>query len=110
MIRDLEAKSNSAEDKEGYILNACRIIKFQMVVTILHEIGHIFFTYLGKGVVGTPQTLSNEPGESGYRLEELVFGGSLKFLRDIRVGDSDYGVCLSTIASVQGQLLGVIDV
>ena len=28
-------------------------------------------------MVDTPQTLSNEPGESGYRLEELVFGGAL---------------------------------
>ena len=90
------------------MFNACRIIKFQFVVTILHEIGHIFFTYLGKGAVNTPSTLPNKPSESGFRLEELVFGSKLLFLRDKRVKNSDYGVCPSTIrqskASCSGQL------
>ena len=101
---------NSAEDKEGHILNACLTIKFQFIVTIVHEIGHIFVTYLGKGVVDTPQTLTKKPGEPGFRLEELVFGGRLQFFRDKRVGNSDHGVCPSTLASVQGQLFGVTDV
>ena len=99
MILDLHMKE----------LNACRIIQFQFVVTILHETGHIFFTFLSKGAIDTPN-LPDKPGESGFRLEELVFGGRLVFLRDKRVGDSDYGVCPRTIASVQGQLFGATDV
>ena len=100
MILDLEEKS----------LNACRIIQFQFVVTILHELGHIFFSFLSKGAIDTPQNLPDQPGESGFRLEELVFGGRLLFFRDKRVGDSDHGVCPRTIASVQGQLFGATDV
>lgn len=100
MILDLQMKS----------LNACHIIQFQFVVTILHEIGHIFYSYLSKGAIDTPQNMSDKPGESGFRLEKLVFGGILLFFRDKRVGDSDYGICPSDIASVQGQLLGVTDV
>lgn len=107
---DLKKKSNSAEDKEGHILNAYRIIKFQFVVTILHEIGHIFFTYLSEGLDNSPPHQSRKPGESGFRLEELVFGGELHFLRDKRLGDEENVVCPSTIAPVQGQLSMVIDV
>lgn len=107
---DLKKRSNSAEDKEGHIFSAYRIIQFQLVVTIFHEIGHIFLTYLGEGLDGTPPKVPGKPAEAGFRLEELVFGGVLKFRRDKRVGDSDYGVCRSTIASVQGELFRVIDV
>ena len=107
---DLKKKSNSAEDKEGHFLNAYRIIKFQFVVTILHEIAHIFFTYLSEGLDDTPPSSPQQPGESGWRIEELVFGGRLHFRRDKRLANSDCGVCRSTIASVQGQLSRVIDV
>ena len=103
---DLKTKPGSAEDKEGDILNAYQSVWFQFIATIFHEIGHIFMTYLGEGVYDTPPTTAN--GEIGFRLEELVFGGVLKFRRDKRVGDSDYGVCPSTIASVQGQYSRVL--
>ena len=107
---DLKTRSGSAGDKEGHILNAYRTIKFQFVVTILHEIGHIFITHLGEGQDKTPPSRSDEPGEAGFRLEELVFGGRLSFLRDKRRLESDHGVCQSTIASVQGQLFRVTDI
>ena len=107
---DLKQKSNTAEDKEGHIFNAYRTIKFQFVVTILHEIGHIFFTYLSEGMDESPPHQSRKPGESGFRLEEMVFGGELHFLHDKRLGDEDHGVCPSTIAPVQGQLFRGTDV
>lgn len=55
-------------------------------------------------------TPPQQPGESGVRLEVLVFGGQLHFLRDKRLEDSEYPVCRSIIASVQGQLSRLIDV
>ena len=103
---DLEMKSNSAEDKEGHFLNASRIIKFHFVVTMLHEIGHIFFSYLGKGAVDTPPTVPNKPSEAGFRLEELLFGGKLLFLRDKRVKDSNFGVCPSTLRKSKASYSG----
>ena len=109
-MHHLKKKSNSAEDKEGHFLNAYRIIKFQFSVTNLHEISHIFFTYLGEGLDHTPPSPAPQSGESGWRLEELIFGGRLHFLRDKRLKDTDCGVCRSTIGSVQGQLFGVTDV
>ena len=107
---DLKMRSNSAEDKEGHILNAYRISQFQLVDTILHELGHVYTTYLGKGVCDSPRTPADKRGESGHRLTQLVWGGRMHHLRDTRVGDSDYGVCPSTIASVQGKLFRVNDV
>ena len=106
---ELEKDLNSTEDTNGPILKAYRTIQFQFVVTILHEIGHIFFTYLSKGGFDTPPT-TPKVGETGFRLEALVFGGQMRFLRDEKREESDHTVCPSTIASVQGQLFRVTDV
>ena len=61
---------------------------------------------MGKGVNDTPPA---PPQESGTRLEQLVFGDELHIYRDLRVGDSDCGVCPNIIASVRGQLFKVTD-
>ena len=106
---DLKKKSESGKDKEGH-LKAYRVAQFQLVVTILHEFGHMFVTYLGKGVDYTPPIQPDKAGEFGFHLEELVFGGQVKFYRDARVGKKDYGVCPSTLAPVQGQFFRVTDV
>lgn len=106
---DTRMRLDSAEDKEGHILNAYRVYQFQFAVTILHEIGHVFNTYLSKGIGDTPPS----PGgtvEAGFRLEKLIFGEKIHFLRDRKAGDSDCGVCPSTIVSAQGQLFRVTDV
>ena len=73
---ELEMRAKSAEDTEGHIYDAYRIIQFQFVVTIFHEIGHVFVTWLGKGLDNTPPGEDGKKGESGYKLEELVFCGS----------------------------------
>ena len=93
--------------KEGHISNNYQMYTLQTAVTIFHEIGHVFISYLGKGIIDTPEY---PIGEAGFRLEKHVFGDRLNFLRDIRVGNRDHGVCPSTIASVQGQLLRVSNV
>ena len=95
---DLKMRLNSTEDKEGHIFNAYRIIQFKLVDTILHELGHMYISYLGKGVWDSPRNPGGRRGESGIRLTSLVWGGGVLLRRDIMVNDSDYGVCPSTIA------------
>ncbi len=102
-------RAKSPGDKEG-LLNAYKIFQFEFVVTILHEIGHVFVSYLCKGLDDTPPDSPSEEGESGFHLEKLVFGGLLRIRRDTRSKDRHYGVCPSTMASIQGQLFRVIDV
>ena len=70
---------NSTEHKQY------RTFVFMFAVTIFHELGHVFITFLSLGDADTPDEKefipewggidgTNRP-ESGYVLENLVFGG-----------------------------------
>ena len=80
---------------------------------MLHELSHIFLTYLNEGKENTPPSMkasvvtpaSENEGESGYMLDELVFGGTVKNFRDPIVGSSANSVCSSIDSWVYGQLL-----
>ena len=85
--------------------------------TLLHELGHIFVTYLSRGRQGcsTPPT-TNAPtylepwpgrGEAGRRLEYYVFGGTLAFL-EYPIGETRKdAVCSLIVAPAQGQSVGI---
>ncbi len=85
--------------------------------TLLHELGHIFTTYLSRGRqgYGTPPTVNapkyleplSERGEAGRKLEALVFGGTLAFW-PYPIGEtSEDAVCSLMVAPVQGQSVGI---
>ena len=101
---NLRMRVGSAEDKEGQILNAYRMMQFQFAVTIFHEMGHVFNVLMGQGRLLTPKTEKDPEPEAGFQLEKMVFGAQIAFFHDKTV--QDYGVCSSIIASVQHPLRG----
>ena len=67
---------------------------FQYAVTMLHELAHIYITFLGLGKIDTPPHIASEVikkssdiGESGRWLEEKVFGGRMIILRNTEEDD-----------------------
>ena len=60
--------------------------------SLLHELAHLFITYLSKGQAGcgTPATMkarvTHDPypnkGEAGRKLEALLFGGTMEYTVD----------------------------
>ncbi|PGH03745.1 hypothetical protein GX51_03889 [Blastomyces parvus] len=76
---------NAAESQE-----ALRRFQFQFINLFFHEIGgHLLFTYLYHGLLGTPREVTpanwygqhqgENLGESGRTLETVVFGGTVEF-------------------------------
>ena len=92
-----------------------RAFLFMFANTILHEIGHIFLTFLTGGTKNTPPFMKNKGkgdigppvdktrGESGHQLEQLVFGGTMSYPRDPFSGTPDKWVCSDMVALVLGQ-------
>ncbi len=61
---------------------------------MLHELGHIFVTFLGLGETNTPPDMNIEVegipptvAEAGRYLEGLIFGGAFFLFRDPGVGE-----------------------
>ena len=90
---------------------------FKHARVLLHELGHMFITYLSRGRErdSTPPTMnapthfepSMERGEAGRKLEGLVFGGTLDFFT-YAVGETrEDAVCSLMVAPVQGQSVGI---
>lgn len=59
-----------------------RVYLFTFAKSMLHEIGHMFVTFLTHGETTTPPHISGKVagyegkrGEAGERLENLIFGG-----------------------------------
>lgn len=70
-------KSNDSNSKES---KRYRSFVFLHALTIMHELAHVFVTYLSRGGTDTPPELdaddiTNAMGESGAFLEQLIFGG-----------------------------------
>ncbi|CAD6576917.1 MAG: hypothetical protein ASARMPREDX12_008046 [Alectoria sarmentosa] len=93
--------ANSSEDEDDLDQQDHRAFLFMFANCLLHEISHVFFTYLGKGTEHTPpimkanmtdtvdDTEDKTMGESGRKLELLVFGGAMDILRDAKAGTPD---------------------
>ena len=73
-----------------------RTFLFIFANRFLHEIAHIFVTYLDKGRSNTPPRIRAEVGgysredmgEAGRYLETTLFGGTLEYYRDHAMDDS----------------------
>lgn len=84
---------------------------FMFSNTIFHEVSHIFTTYLTKGKEKTPPTMNAQvtgtvhktEGESGRRLEQLVFGGTIYFWDDPVIGTPNDHVCTHILALIRGE-------
>lgn len=77
-------KSNDPNSKES---KRYRTFVFLYATTIIHELAHVFVTYLSRGGTITPPEVNagdakNTEGESGSYLEEQVFGGVVLHPRD----------------------------
>lgn len=75
---------NSADSKRF------RIFLFIFAKTLLHEVAHMFITYLGLGKRGTPPHMyapgavssTGKQGEAGRYLEYVLLGGRVSVMRD----------------------------
>ena len=85
--------------------------QFCLAVTFVHEIGgHLFITYLGGGRDGshTPNvgpfhllaTSNDDQGESGWTIEEMIFGGSVRII--FEKGEDDSQVRCAIVLSSFG--------
>lgn len=68
-----------------------RTFQFLFANTFVHEVGaHLLITFLGQGRPITPPTIGaatpgysiNGAGESGRRLETMLFQGTIEYYRD----------------------------
>lgn len=84
---------------------------FMIINTLVHEIGHVFITYLTEGreettppnINALAQDVPGDNGEAGLALECLIFGGTINYFRDPIGGNSDDQVCsqVPTVALVK---------
>ena len=88
---------------------------FLFANTLVHEIAHVFITYLSKGQDAMPPGLMPRlpgivplcGGISGKFQEEVVFGGISSFWRNRIIKDSERCVSVLTASLVCGQHLGI---
>lgn len=108
---DKAKNSKSSDDRSDLTLYL-----FFFATTVLHEIGHLFVTYLSQGKEDTPINVGprdafpegeEERGEAGYNLEHRLFGGKLIWARHPDREDNDSQVCLCMVALGQNQSIGV---
>ena len=94
---------------------------FHSATILVHEISHVFFTYLSQGEGLTPPVITAKlgtvdpigssgtiEGEAGLDLESWIFGGRLYHSRDPLIETSKYGVCSDLVDVVQGQPFGIL--
>ena len=106
--------AHSSLDKDDLTNRDYKGFQFLFAISILHELAHVFITYLTEGKKHTPRKQKvydktadgpNTQGESGCMLEQLVFGGLITNFRDPIVGSPDDSVRSNIVALVQGQVL-----
>ena len=73
-----------------------RAFLFMTANTLLHEMAHVFITYLSKGQSLTPRQVNTLPttkeeteGEAGRALEVLMFGGTINYFHEPITGTPD---------------------
>ena len=108
---DKAKNSESSDDRSDLTLYL-----FFFATTILHEIGHVFVTYLSEGKEDTPIDVGTrdistegeeERGEAGFNLEHRIFGGRLLWARHPGREDNDRQVCSYMVVLGHDQSLGV---
>ena len=79
---------------------------YNTAITMVHEMGHLFLTFLNGGESGTPPS---EPGyggfvygEAGRELEFLLFGGFHAFIRNPNDVAADAQVCSNLCSLTEG--------
>lgn len=82
-----------------------RVSLFKTITVLLHEIGHVFVTYLSKGQGLSPRQINpplgsmtsnsseKDIGEAGYTLEYLVFDGAVTWFHEASSKAPDDQVC-----------------
>ena len=88
--------AEATEDPNSDERKRFRVFLFILAKSFLHELGHMFVTFLGKGDTDTPPRMNaqqvgspqNTRGEAGRYLEDLVFGGLVKVMRNPAEDDS----------------------
>ena len=93
-------KAKESNDPNSTVHKQYRTFIFLFAVTIFHELGHVFITFLSLGDADTPEGKESEyilnmsdiqgeeKPESGYTLERLVFGGIVAHFCDKELDDS----------------------
>ena len=78
---------------------------YTTAMSLVHEVGHIFITYLTGGESGTPPS---EPGggglihgEGGRDLEQILFGGVHTCMRNVNDNMGDDQVCSYMCSSTE---------
>lgn len=80
--------------------------------TMVHELTHIYLTFLSKGGTNTPESIKSAAvgtsrvgkGESGAYLEQLLFGGCMVTMRNPAEGDEQ--VCPRTLVWQEAKHIG----
>lgn len=88
-----------------------RYRRFVMLLacTMVHELAHLYLTFLSKVGTNTPDSIKNDAegtlrgsnGEAGAYLEALLFGGCVVVLRNPAEGDEQ--VCPYTLVLTGGE-------
>ena len=119
LAREKAKKTTDVTERENY-----EAFLFREVNCLLHEIAHVFITYLSKGrpELATPTEMKGdlmydkEPnkGEAGRKLEALAFGGTMEYMVDPDTGagaEPEGGkprkVSSHIIALVRGRFVGI---
>ena len=98
-------RAEKSEDKDSLWPKRFRVYLFALAKSFLHEVGHVFITFLGTGRFKTPPRMDDltgskarnsqlERGEAGRKLESLVFGGRVYVLRNPEEDEDQVRPCL----------------
>lgn len=95
-----------------------QLYQFMFATTLIHEVGgHLLYTLLCNGRLVTPPHISangwgtDNTGESGRYLEDILYGGTLAWYKDPAQGNDQVkelsiGCCLLLTRSGWNALLG----
>ena len=98
MVAASKAAQSSSTDSPETI--EYKNFESSFVLTLYHQLGHVFITYLGKGSISGPvYTITSKlapaimhEGEAGFALEVLTFGGAIMFLANSDEEDERHDV------------------
>ena len=100
------AAKKARESKDPKTHQQYRTFVFLFAITLFHELGHVFITFLSRDDYETPEELNtpgiHEPGQSeaGASLEILVFNGTVMHARDVAYDESQ--VCFYMHSLMEG--------
>ena len=99
----MTAAYDKAVDEDGR--HRFRAFLFMPADILLHEMAHVFITYLSKGQSLTPSQVNTLPtikeeteGEAGRALEVLMFGATINYVHEPITGSQDDQVCFKYLS------------